>query len=591
MSLAVALRNLKESPFPIEPGIGLSWRPWFRHYPSDVPRGLVYPALRAEQLLLCAARRYPDRLSVDYYRTRWTYQELCERVRRVAANLARLGVRTGDRVMIALPNSPEFVVAWFAAHWLGAQVVPANPLYSSHELVRLAQLARARVVLALDLKLDPVFEATRRHPIPLVIVCSLASHLPIRLRWPYLVKNWLGNRAAAGTATTVLPFEVLYENHGEPIADPVLSDAGQPAVLQPTGGTTGTPKVAVLTHLNLLANVAQLHVWSGLKPGSEVVLAVLPFFHVFGSTVGLLSSIAGGATLVLQARFDPPNVCKVMEKCRPTVAPMVPFMFTSLCQEMRRRGKNISGLRVCLSGASALDPAIRAEFSERTGAVIFEGYGLSEASPVTHGNPPDATARPGTIGMPLPDTDARVVDVETGETDLQPGDVGELIVRGPQVMAGYLDEPAETAQVLRDGWLYTGDLARMDENGFFTLVDRKKDMIKSGGLNIYPSEVEKVLGGHAAVRECAVVGVADPLFGERLVAYVVPSDGVQIDPAQLQAYCRAELASYKVPRTIEVCDRLPTNFLGKVRRVELRTRAAETPAGPPLEEKKLCPTP
>jgi long-chain acyl-CoA synthetase len=278
--------------------------------------------------------------------------------------------------------------------------------------------------------------------------------------------------------------------------------------------------------------------------------------------------------LLLQARFIPASVWKVMELQRPTVAPMVPFMFASLRDEMKRRGKNIQGLRMCLSGASALDPEVRADFERRTGAVIFEGYGLSEASPVTHANPPDSTARSGTIGLPLPDTIARIVDVETGQRDLPPGEIGELVIQGPQVMAGYLDAPEETALMLRDGWLYTGDLACVDEAGYFTLVDRKKDMIKSGGLNIYPSEVEKVLASHPAVRECAVVGLPDERFGQRLAGYVVAQSGARIVAEELRAHCRAELASYKVPRTIELCDKLPTNFLGKVRRVELRARAA-----------------
>ena len=576
MSLAqsVALRDLNRSAFPLEPRHQAPRAVWHSKYPQGVPRGLVYPNLRAEGLLLCAAEHYPDREALSYYHTSWTYEELCNRVRQVAANFNRLGIRTGDRVLMVLPTCPEFVVAWFALHWLGAEIVQANPLLAPSDLVRLAEQSQARAVIGLDIRLGPVIELLERHPIRLLLIASLAGHLPWRLRWPYQVKHWLDRFTQGRANTQIYMFDALYQSGASPIAKPLLSDPELPAVLQPTGGTTGTPKIAVLRHRNLVANVAQLHVWSGLEPGAEVMLAVLPFFHVFGSTVGMLSALAGGATLLLQARFDPGVVCKLMRERRPTVAPMVPFVFAALCEEMRRQNQNISGLRICHSGAAPLDPSLAAEFQQRTGALIFEGYGLSEASPVTHCNPPDNSARLG-IGLPLPDTEAKVVDAHDSSRDLPPGEVGELVVRGPQVMAGYLNDPDETEQTLRNGWLYTGDLARMDDDGFFTLVERKKDMIISGGLNIYPSEVEQVMASHLSVSECAVVGVADELFGERVVGYVVPAPGAQLNQAELEAHCRKELASYKIPRTINVCSELPTNFLGKVRRSELRRQAAE----------------
>jgi long-chain acyl-CoA synthetase len=569
-----ALRDLTQSTFPIEPRWGLPWRPWYERYPTGVPRGLSYPPLRAEQLMLATAERFGDRDAIWYYRTSWKYAELLDRVKQVAANFQELGIKAGDRVLMALPNCPEFVTAWFALHWLGAQVVPANPLYSSRDLVHLAELTQVRAVIALDLRIAPVLDMTRQCPIPLLIVSSLQSHLPLKLRLLYRIKNLVSGRIQADKRTRVVPFEALYKPTSSSIPKPVLTDANLPAVLQPTGGTTGVPKVAILTHRNMQANVAQIHVWSGLKPAEDVVLGVLPFFHVFGSTIALLCPIAGGAKICLQARFDPKSVWKVIEQCRPSVAPMVPFMFASMCELMRERKRNLEGIRLCLSGASALDGDLRKEFEERTNSVVAEGYGLSEASPVTHSNPPDATARSGSIGLPLPDTYAKIMDVETGERELEPGEVGELAVRGPQVMAGYLNNPQETADMLRDGWLFTGDLARMDEDGYFTLVDRKKDMIKSGGLNVFPSEVERVLSAHPNVKECAVVGAPDRLFGERVVGYVVAQHGSHVIAEQLRAHCRCQLAAYKVPRNIEFCEKLPTTFLGKLRRVELRNQAA-----------------
>lgn len=571
---ATGLRDLSLSPFPLKARSAVARFTWHDRYPPNTPAGLEYPPLRVEQLLLCARRQFGERAALRYYRTAWSYAELVERVQQAAGNLLRLGVSPGDRVMLVLPNCPEFVVAWFALQFVGAEVVPASPLLSAKELTRLAEKTSTRAVMGLDVRLGPVLELTRRHPVPLLIVASLASHLPLPLRVAYVVERRRRGPVKAPAATVVHGFEALERRHAAPLREPLLTRADLPAVLQPTGGTTGTPKVAVLTHSNLHANVAQLHVWCGLKAGREVMLSVLPFFHVFGSTVAMLSPVAGGATLLLQARFSTARIWKLMRRWQPTVVPMVPFMFGALCEEMRRRRRRLSGMRICMSGAAALRAELNEEFYEHTGVSIVEGYGLSEASPVTHANPPDGAVQPGSIGLPLPDTLARIVDAQSGLRELGPGEIGELVVRGPQVMSGYLDHPEETATTLRNGWLYTGDLAYMDASGYFTLVERKKDMIISGGLNIFPSEVEQVLAAHPEVEECAVVGAPDERYGERLVAYVVPAAGARVDVAQLEAHCRHELASYKVPRTIKLCEVLPHNFLGKVRRAELRQHEA-----------------
>jgi long-chain acyl-CoA synthetase len=544
--------------------------------------------MRVEHLLELAAQQYPARTAILYFQTHWSYGELLERVRQVAGRLAHLGVRAGDRVLFALPNCPEFVVAWFAAHWLGAEVVHGSPLYSAKELVRLARITRPRAVFTLDLKMQATLEMTREYAVPLLFVTSLAPHLPLFLRTMYRLHGLIRRPGGAGSQTAMHPFQTLYAG-GLPLRSPALTDPELPAVLQPTGGTTGSPKVAVLRHRNLLANVAQLHVMSGRMPGNETVLGVLPFFHVFGATVTMLSGIAGAATLLLQAKFDPPRVLDLCLKHHPTVAPMVPFMFTSLLGEMKRRRVRLDSLRMCLSGASALDTRVREEFLTHTDAVMCEGYGLSEAAPVTHCNPPECT-RAGTIGLPMPDTDVRVVDIEAGTRDVIPGQVGELVIRGPQVMKEYLNEPAETAQTLRDGWLHTGDLVVMDEGGFFRVVDRKKDMIKSAGLNVYPSEVEAVIAQCSGVQQCAVVGEDDPLWGQRVVAWVVPRPNQHIDPVLLREHCRHDLAHYKVPREFRACKELPTNFLGKVRRRELREQAGEAnlPPGPEHGPKKAA---
>ncbi len=566
-------RDFADSPFPVTPIFGAATAPWHQSYPPGIPPEIQYTPRRVEQLLQSAVERYPDRVALRYFRTSHTYQELLDRVRRTAGALRELGIGTGDRVMLVLPNSPEFVIAWFAIHWLGAEAVPANPLMSAAELTGLARKCGIQAVLGLDVRMKPVAEMASEVALKAVIVTSLAPHLPLGYRLAYTLQKLAYGKPVAKKAAKQLRFEEL-ASIGRPIAEPLLDDPSLPAVLQPTGGTTGSPKVAVLTHKNLCANVAQLHVWSGLEPGCETFLSVLPFFHVYGATCAMLSPLVGGSTLILQARFHPKRTLGLMDKYQPGIALLVPFMIASLNDEMRKRGKALKGLRLCMSGASAMSGEVGREFEHLTGATIIEGFGLSEASPVTHSNPSDGTARIGSIGLPLPNTYVRLVDLETGTREVEFGEIGELIIKGPQIMQGYLDDPEETAIALRDGWLFTGDLATVTRDGFFEIVDRKKDMIISGGLNVYPSEVEEIIREHSAVESCAVVGVPDRKYGELVCAWVVPSVGGPPNLEELKSFCRERLSGYKVPREFRVCDALPENFLGKVRRIDLRNRAA-----------------
>jgi long-chain acyl-CoA synthetase len=564
---------LQDSPFPLIPDWDAADSPWHRVYPENVPPRVDFKAVRVERLLEAAALRYPDRIALHYFGTSWTYLELYDRVRMVAGSLKKLGIATGDRVMLVLPNQPEFIAAWFALHSIGAEPVPANPLMSGPELTVLARKCNVKAAMGLDVRMKPVAEMASQVDLPLLIETSLSAHLPMHLRVPYILQRTLAGTGRASAVTRRLPFDSLYRI-GRPLTSPAIDDVDQPAVLQPTGGTTGTPKVAVLTHRNLCANVAQLHAWCQMEPGRETFLSVLPFFHVYGATCAMLSPLAGGSTLVLQARFDSVRTLRLMQKYRPRVALLVPFMIASLNDEMRKRGVRLDDLQLCMSGASPLSEEVAVEFESLTGARILEGFGLSEASPVTHSNPSDGTARVGTIGLPLPGTDVRLVDLEDGTSEVAAGEVGELTVRGPQIMQGYLDAPDETALALRDGWLHTGDLARMSDDGFFEIVDRKKDMIITGGLNVYPSEVEEVIVAHPSVERCAVVGTADRRYGEKVCAWVVPAKGCRIDADELRSYCREQMSAYKVPREFHECRELPQNFLGKVRRIELRNRAA-----------------
>ncbi len=558
---------------PTQPVWDAPHEPWHDSYSPGVPPGIDFQPLRVEQLLLRAADTFPDRIAVRYFAAAWSYQKLLDQVQRVAAHLSASGIRAGDRVMLVLPNCLEFVALWFGLHWIGAEVVPANPLLSAPELAALAKKCHVKAVAGIDVRLKNVAEMTRIADVPLLIVASLSPYLPLYMRLPYQLQKLRQGRCRVTPETRVIKFHELVEG-GVRIENPLLRDVDQPAVLQPTGGTTGTPKVAVLTHRNLCANVAQLHVWCGMKPGVETFLSVLPFFHIYGATCAMLSPLAGGSTLLLQARFDASRTLALLQKWKATTALLVPFMMASLNEEMRRKGTRLQHLKICMSGASPLSSQVAKEFQALTGAAIAEGFGLSEASPVTHSNPMDGSGKIGSIGLPLPNTEVRIVDLETGRRDVADGEVGELIVRGPQIMRGYLDDPAETAIALRDGWLFTGDLVRADANGFFQIVDRKKDMLKSGGLNVYPTEVEHVVLQHPAVARCAVVGEADPKYGEVVVAWVVLKPHATLSTEELREFCRHELASYKLPKIVRLCESLPENFLGKVRRVELRGRAA-----------------
>jgi len=560
-------------PFPVHPVWDVPQACWHESYPASIAPRIEFAAQRVEQLLLNAAELFPQRVALRYFGTEWTFQELVSQIQRIAGHLTSLGLKAGDRILMVLPNCPEFVALWFAAHWIGAQVVPANPLLAAPELAVLARKCQVKAAIGVDVKLTALAEMTQQVFVPLLITVSLAPHLPLHFRAVYWLQKLKQGRIRIGDRTLALKFEELITS-GHWLDRPVLQDVDLPAVLQPTGGTTGVPKVAVLTHRNLSSNVAQLHTWSGLQAGEETFLSVLPFFHIYGATCAMLSPLSGGSTLLLQARFDAKRTLALIQKWKPGVVLLVPLMIASLNEELRRRGQSLTGIRLCMSGASALSAEVAATFQELTGAIILEGFGLSEASPVTHSNPADGTARIGSIGLPLPNTEVRLMDLETGTREVGIGEIGELTIRGPQIMQGYLDEPAETAIALRDGWLFTGDLARMDEDGFFRVVDRKKDMIKSGGLNVYPTEIEHVLTRHPAVARCAVVGVPDEKYGELVRAWIVRKPGATVTADALKSFCRSELASYKIPKDIQFCDELPENFLGKVRRIDLRHRAA-----------------
>jgi len=539
-------------------------RPWLKHYDPGVPAHLEIPPIRLDEVVRRAARTYGDRTALVFFGRRISFAELDRLVDRCAAGLQRLGVGPGVPVSLHLPNCPQFVVAYYGTLRAGGVVVPHNPLYTEAEVAHQLQDSGAEVAITLSLFYPRVAAAARQARVREVVFTGIHEFMgPLaRLLYPLKARRerqWVDVRPQPG----VRPFSDLLRE-GTP--QPVPLSPEDPAAYLYTGGTTGVPKAAVLTHRNLVANLLQAASWDPqLRPGQEVALAVLPFFHSYGMTSVLNFSMWMGATVVLVPRFDPRLVLQAVRRHRPTLFHGVPTMYIALLNTPELRRVSFRSVRAGISGAMGLPREVQRQWEAVTGGRLVEGYGLTEASPVTHCNPLYGLRKEGSIGIPVPDTDARVVDPDTGEV-LPPGQVGELEVRGPQVMRGYLNRPDETARVLHDGWLRTGDMARVDEDGFFYVVDRKKEMINVGGLKVFPREVEEVLYRHPAVREAAAVGVPDPVRGEVVKAFVALREGQHATEQELVDFCRQHLAPHKVPRAVEIRPQLPKTLIGKVLR-------------------------
>ena len=549
-------------------------RPWLHHYEAGVPAEVEVSEVPVDALLRHAARRHPDRTALIFFGAKTSYAELDRAADRFAHALAGMGVGTGDRVSLHLPTSPAFVIAFMGAMRAGAIAVPMNPLYVERELGVLFEQVTPAVSVAIDLllpRLDRVRAESAGKP-GRYIVTGIQDSLPVPIKWLYPLKAKREGRwnPARHTDTTPNLFKLLDAAQ----ADPFVSAAtpADVAVLQPTGGTTGTPKCATLTHRNLVANAQQVAAWfprASSEDEAGSILCPLPLFHIYGLTVDMNYAMLTASTLILIPRFDPEMVLKAT-KHRPSLFPGAPIMYQTLAHHPDVGKYDLSSIEACISGAAPLAPEVQRDFEAVTGGRVVEGYGLTEASPVTHCNPVHGERRNGTIGLPFPSTEARVVDPETGTPQLA-GEVGELVVRGPQVMAGYWERPEETAACLSaDGWLRTGDMAQMSDDGFFTIVDRAKDLVIVGGINVYPREVEEVLLTHPAVADAAVIGVPDERRGEVPFAFVVLTPDASAGEEELLAHCRTNLARYKVPSAIEFREELPKTMIGKVLRKDLR---------------------
>ncbi len=547
-------------------------RPWLRFYDEDVPRTLTYELITIPDFLRSSARRFPHHEALVFLGRRITYAQLHRAVERMACALYQLGVRKGDRVAILLPNCPQTVIAYYAVLSVGAVAVLTNPLYVERELEHQWSEAGAETAVVLDMLWPRVAAVRARLPLKRIIVTGIQDFLPfpknilfsLRLR-----RQGKGMRVPYGEG--IIPLRALLTRPSDPLP-PIPLSPDDLACLQFTGGTTGLPKGAMLTHRNLVANVHQIRTFlmQGHVEGQDRVVGILPLFHVYGMNGVMNLGIHLAATIVLLPRLDIRMLVEAVRDERPTFFLGVPPLFAAVNRYPGIERIDLTCIKGCFSGGAPLPVEVIRSFEARTGARIMEAYGLSETSSVTHVNPRRGLRKYGSVGVPILGTDAKIMDIETGTRELPPGEVGELWVKGPQVMVGYWNHPEETARVLVDGWLRTGDLARMDEDGYFYIVDRKKDLIVTSGLNVYPREVEDVLRQHPKVHEVAVIGLPDALRGEKVAAYVVLKPGERATAAELRAHCRAQLAPYKVPRIVFFRESLPLSPAGKVLRRVLR---------------------
>ncbi len=530
-----------------------------------------------------AVADHGDRVAVDFLGATTTYRDLADEVARGAAALLALGVRPGDRVAIALPNCTQHLAAFYAVLRIGAIVVEHNPTYSADELAHQLADCGATVALVWTKAVPAVLEARERTALRHVVAVDLAHDLPLTSRLALRLPIPKARRTAAAMRGPV-PAEIPLWHRLVAAADPLPADHPQPepsdtALLQYTGGTTGTPKAAVLTHRNLVVNAEQGHLWTKHRRGEETVYGVLPFFHAFGLTLCLSYSTRIAATLVVLPSFDPALVLAAQRRRPGTFIPAVPPMLDRLVTAAEKSGVSLRSFSRAISGAMALPPEIAQRWEEATGGLVVEGYGMTETSPVALGNPFDASRRPGALGLPFPGTEVRVVSQSDPSLDVPPGEPGELLVRGPQVFAGYWQRPEETAhQLLPDGWLRTGDMVRVDEDGFILLVDRIKEMIVTGGFKVYPSQVEDHLRTMPGVEDVAVVGVPGGAMGESVVAALVLREGHDVDLAAVREWCGRKLARYAVPRRVVVLPDLPRSQVGKVLRRVVREHVLALPA-------------
>jgi long-chain acyl-CoA synthetase len=548
-------------------------RPWQQHYDPGVPYHIDYPDVPLFHFLEESAKKYPNSPCTIFKGAVITYQEMNELTDRLAGALAKLGVKKGDRVGLFMPNTPQFVLCYFGILKAGGVVVATNPLYTAREIEHQTKDAGIEVMIVMSNFYNTIKQVQEKTPIKKVIVTNLKETLPPVLR----VLFTLAKEKKGGFRVTLQAGDYWLQDlisQSKPSERPQIPiGADDVALFQYSGGTTGISKGAIALHRNLVANSLQILRWMpDAQEGKEIVLMAIPLFHVYGMVAGMCFAIRSAAAMVMIPNpRDLKDVLDSIQKYHATIYPGVPTMYNAINNhpDVIAGKYNLSSIKACISGSAPLMRETKEKFEKLTGGKLVEGYGLSEAPTATHCNPLYKDSPAGSIGLPLPDVDCKIISLDDEVTELPPGEIGELVIKGPQVFKGYHNMPTETENTLRDGWLYTGDIARMDENGYFYIVDRKKELIKPGGYQVWPREVEEVIITHPKVLEVGVAGIPDPYRGETVKAWVVPKPGVELKEEEIIEWCKEKMAKYKVPTHIEFRSELPKTTVGKILRREL----------------------
>jgi len=548
-------------------------RPWFKHYESDVPKSIEYPEVPLYHFMENSAAKYPDQACAIFKGSEITYAEMDEIINRLAGALAAMGVKKGTPVGIFMPNSPQFVMAFYAILKAGGLVVATNPLYTAREIEHQMKDSGTEIMLVMSNFYSMIKEVQPKTPIKKLIVTNIKEYLPGMLRFLFTLTKEKkgGHRVELGEGDYWL--QDLLKEYSADDRPQIDMKSKDDALYQYSGGTTGLSKAAIATHGNLVANTLQIKSWlPSAKEGGEIVLMAIPMFHVYGMIAGMSFGIASASSMVMVPNpRDMGDVLGSISKYRPTIYPGVPAMYNAINNhpDVKAGKVDVSSIKACISGSAPLMRETQATFEELTGGRLVEGYGLSEAPTATHCNPVFGMSKEGSIGIPFPDVDARIISLDDEVTVLKTGEIGELVMKGPQVMKGYLNMPTETTNAIRDGWLYTGDIAYMDEDGYFFIVDRKKELIKPSGYQVWPREVEEVIAENPKVLEVGVAGIPDAYRGETVKAWVVLKPGETLTADEVKAWCKEHMAAFKVPTHVEFRDELPKTTIGKVLRREL----------------------
>ncbi|MBE1554469.1 AMP-binding protein [Sporosarcina limicola] len=550
----------------------MTTKPWLDLYPAEISNTLDYERIPIQELLTRSSTKYPEKTAIHFLGKDITFREFHESSLKFANYLKSIGIEKGDRVAIMLPNCPQSAIAYYGILYTGAIVVQTNPLYTERELSYQLVDSGAKAIISLDLLFPRISRIIKDTKLENVIITGIKDYLPFpkNLIYPFIQKKEHGIKVKVEhRGMNHLFTEIMKTTKPDPVHYEFLYNEDI-ALLQYTGGTTGPPKGVMLSHENLISNSKMCSEWLyKCEEGEEVVMGILPFFHVYGMTTVLILSVMLSNKMVLIPKFDFETALKTINKQKPTLFPGAPTIYIGLLNHPDLAKYDLSSIKACISGSAALPLEVQEKFEKVTGGKLVEGYGLTETSPVTHANFLWAEERAkGSMGVPWPDTDSCILGPESSEP-LANGEIGEIAVKGPQVMKGYWNRPEDTERTFRDGWFMTGDLGYMDDKGYFYVVDRKKDMIIASGFNIYPREIEEILYEHEAILECVVAGIPDPYRGETVKAYIVLKEGTTVSEEELNKYCRQSLAAFKVPRLYEFRTELPKTAVGKILRRSL----------------------